>query len=124
MKTMLVVLDKAACLCGSSTAIYSVAEMDEEIAALNVDRLEKLKNLFAEDGITLTDREALEIGLWLIARVQSVLTSVPLDKMALFAKIKNETKLTRYELPFVSLYKSRRNESKKHTNSLPIDVPT
>jgi hypothetical protein len=72
------------------------------------DRLGKLKKLFAEDGITLTDADALAIGLWLVARVPPVLTSVPLDKMALFATIRGEAKAMRHRRPFVNLYQWRR----------------
>jgi hypothetical protein len=81
------------------------------------DRLENLKKLFAEDEITLTDAEALEIGLWLVARVKSVLTSVPLDKMALFGTIKKETNALRRRMPFVNLSEWRRKPCKKQENS-------
>jgi hypothetical protein len=77
------------------------------------DRLEKLKKLFAEDGITLSDAEALEIGLWLVARVRPVLRSVPLDKMALFATMRSEAEAIRHTAPFVNLYKWRRQKCKK-----------
>jgi hypothetical protein len=77
------------------------------------DRLEQLKQLFAEDGTTLTDAEALEIGLWLVARVRPVLTSVPLDKMAFFATIRSEAKAMRRTAPFVNLYVWRRKKCKK-----------
>jgi hypothetical protein len=77
------------------------------------DRLEKLKKLFADDGITLTDAEALAIGLWLVARVPPVLTSVPLDKIALFATIRDEARAMRHTRPFVNLYQWRRKRSKK-----------
>jgi len=86
------------------------------------DRLEKLKTLFAEDGITLTDAEALEIGLWLVARVGPVLTSVPLDKMALFATIREKAKMMRTTAPFVNLYEWRRKQSKKPRSSPTSDV--
>lgn len=77
------------------------------------NRLEKLKLLFAEDGITLTDAEALEIGHWLVARVRPVLHPVPLDKMAQFATIRSEAKAIRHATPFVNLYEWRRKQCKK-----------
>ena len=76
------------------------------------DRLEKLKQLFVEDGITITDKEALEIGLWVVARVRSVLQPLPLDKLALFATIKDDTKAMRHNKPFVNLYEWRREKCK------------
>ena len=80
------------------------------------DRLETLKQLFAEDGITLTDAQALEIGIWLVARVRPVLAPVPLDKMALFATIRSETKAIRQTGPFVNLYAWRRKHNKNAIN--------
>jgi hypothetical protein len=77
------------------------------------DRLKKLKQLFAEDGITLTDAEALEIGLWLIARIRPVLRPVSLDKMALFGRIKGEAKAMRRSAAFVNLHEWRRRKCKK-----------
>ena len=77
------------------------------------DRLEKLKRLFAEDGITLTDAEALEIGLWLLARVRPVMKPLPLDKLTLFGKIRSEAKAMRRTKPFVNLYEWRRKQCKK-----------
>jgi hypothetical protein len=82
-------------------------------AMIPADRLEKLKHLFSEDGITLTDAEALEIGLWLLARVKPVLRPVPLDKMELFATIRGETKAIRHAAPFVNLYEWRRRNNVK-----------
>ena len=76
------------------------------------ERLEKLKKMFAEDGITLSDAEALEIGIWLVARVRPVLRSIALDKMALFATIRGETEAIRREATFVNLYKWRRKKCK------------
>ena len=58
------------------------------------EQLEKLKRLFAEDGITLTDAKVLEIGLWLLARVRPVLVPIPLDKMEYSAIIKKESPMT------------------------------
>jgi len=78
-----------------------------------VDQLEKLKKLFAEDGITLTNAEALQIGLWLVARARPVLKPIPLDKMALFATIRSEAKAMRRMTPFVNLYEWRRKKCKK-----------
>ncbi len=77
------------------------------------DQLEKLKKLFAEDGITLTDAEALEIGLWLVARVRPFLKAVPLGKMALFGTIRSETRTIWRRAPFVNLYEWRRKQCKK-----------
>jgi hypothetical protein len=74
------------------------------------DQLTKLKLLFAEDGITLTDADALEIGLWLVARVRPILAPVPLDKMDFFATIRSETTAFRDTTPFVSLYNWRRKQ--------------
>lgn len=76
------------------------------------DRLEKLKQMFAEDGSTVTDAEVLEIGLWLLARVQPILQSVPLDRSALFDIMKNEAESIRHRAPFVNLYEWRRRQKK------------
>jgi len=73
------------------------------MAMIPADRLEKLKELFAEDGITLTNAEALEIGLWLVARARPVPKPVPLGKMVLFAIIRSEAKANRHTTPFVNL---------------------
>jgi hypothetical protein len=70
---------------------------------ISAERLAKLKQLFAREGITLTDAEALQIGLWLLARVKSVLRPIPLDKMELFATIRDETVAVRQKTPFVNL---------------------
>jgi hypothetical protein len=92
-------------------------------STIPADRLLKLKQLFAEDGISLTDAQALEIGLWLLARVKPVLRPVPLDKMELFATIRNEAAAIRRATPFVNLYELRRpNLSKQKTPT--IDVST
>jgi hypothetical protein len=81
-------------------------------AMIPADRLEKLKQLFAEDGITITDTEALEIGLWLLARVKPVLRPIPLDKMESFATIKGEARTIRHTTPFVNLYEWRQKNVK------------
>jgi hypothetical protein len=86
------------------------------------ERLQKLKQLFAEDGITLTDAEALEIGLWLVERVRPVLAPVPLDKMAQFAIIRNEAKAIRYATPFINLHEWRRKHVKNKPSSPTPDV--
>jgi hypothetical protein len=88
------------------------------------NRLEELKKLFAEDGITLTNAEALEIGLWLVARIRPVLAVVPLDKAAQFGRIKRETKTMRRKTPFVNLSKWRRTRHKKQNPPQSIDVST
>ena len=77
------------------------------------DRLEKLKQLFTEDGITLSDAQALEIGLWLLARVGPVMKSVPLDKMTHFGTINSDTKTIRLNTPFVNLQEFRRKGRKQ-----------
>ena len=76
-------------------------------------RLEELKKLFAEDGITLTNAEAFELGLWLVARTRSVLSVIPLDKAAQFGTIKEETRTIRRTTPFVNLSKWRHESPKK-----------
>ena len=85
-------------------------------------QLEKLQRLFAEDGVTITETEALEIGLWLISRVKPVLVPVPLDKMAQFATIRKELKAVRRTTPFANLFESRRKQCKKQKPSRTIDV--
>ncbi len=77
------------------------------------DRLERLKQLFAEDGITLTDAQALEVGLWLLAKVGPALKPVPLDKILLFGKIRNEMKAIHEKKPFVNLYEWRRGKCRE-----------
>jgi hypothetical protein len=76
------------------------------------ERLEELKHLFAEDGITLTDAEALEIGLWLIERIRPIAKPVPLDNSVLFATIKREVAAIRRAAPFVNLSQARREKCK------------
>jgi hypothetical protein len=76
---------------------------------ISADRLAKLKQLFARDGVALTDAETLQIGLWLLARVRPVLRPIPLDNMGLFATIKSETAAIRQKTPFVNLYQWRQN---------------
>ena len=75
--------------------------------------LAALKQLFAEDGITLTDAQALEIGLWLLARVKPILRPIPLDKMELFATMRSEAEDVRRKTPFVNLYQWRKNNVTK-----------
>jgi hypothetical protein len=87
------------------------------------NRLDELKNLLAEDGITLTNAEVLEIGLWLVSRIGPVLTVVPLDKAAKFDTIKGETKAIRRATPFVNLSKWKRESCKKQKPPHAIDVP-
>lgn len=80
---------------------------------ITAERLQRLKQLFAEDGITLTDAKALQIGHWLIERVREVVTPVPLDKKELFTTIMKEEVAIRGSEPFVNLYEWR----KKNVNS-------
>jgi len=80
---------------------------------ISVNQLDELKKLFAEDGITLTDAETLEIGHWLLARVQPVARPISLDKMPIFATIKNEVDAIRRMRPFVNLYEWRRKKCKE-----------
>ena len=80
---------------------------------ISAARLEELKKLFAEDGITLTNAEVLEIGLWLVARTRPVLAVVPLDKVAQFGRIKRETRAMRRQTPFITLAEWRRIRHKK-----------
>ncbi len=85
------------------------------------DRLAKLKELFAEDGITLTGNQAVEIGLWLLARVRPVLRPIPLDKKELFATIKSEARAIRRKTPFVNLHAWKRRNLTKNKAQI-IDV--
>ena len=80
-------------------------------------RLQQLKQLFAEDGIALTDAEAFEIGLWLVARVGPVLETVPLDKSGQFAIIRNDVQVIRRAASFVNLYEWRRKRLRNNTSS-------
>ena len=80
-------------------------------SVISPDRLLKLKQLFAEDGISLTDAEALEIGLWLLARVKPILRPIPLDKMGLFATMRSEFAAIRQKRDFVNLYQWRRRKN-------------
>ena len=91
-------------------------------AMIPANRLEELKKLFAEDGIALTNAEALEIGLWLVSRVRAVLTIVPLDKRAQFDTIKGETKAIRLATHFTDLSEWRRASCKKQKPPHAIDV--
>jgi hypothetical protein len=84
-----------------------------EHASISSERLLALKRLFAKDGVSLTDAEALEIGLWLLARTQAILSPIPLDKMGMFATIRNEVEAIRQSTPFVNLYQ-RRQRKKIH----------
>jgi hypothetical protein len=86
------------------------------------DRLEKLKHLFSEDGITLSDAEALEIGLWLLARVKPVLRPVPLDKLELFATIRGETNAIRRTTSFVNLHEWRHKNVRNNKSFPTTDV--
>lgn len=77
------------------------------------DQLGKLKRLFADDGLALTDEAALEIGLWLLARVRNVLTPVPLDRLGTIDIIRDEVASSRAGTPLVNLYDWRRKPSGK-----------
>ncbi len=55
-------------------------------------RLEKLKKLFKEDGIDISDAAALEAGLWLIERAKAVCVPIPPEKEALYHEISEEIK--------------------------------
>lgn len=82
---------------------------------ISPERLEKLKQIFVDDGVTLTDAKALEIGLWLLARIRPVLTPIPLDKRGEFTIIKGEIEAIRRKTPFVNLHDWRR----KHVKNKP-----
>lgn len=41
-------------------------------STLSQEMLEDLKELFKEDGVEITDQEAYEVGMWLLARVMAV----------------------------------------------------
>jgi hypothetical protein len=87
------------------------------------NRLDELKTLLAEDGITVTDADVLEIGLWLLSRIRPVLTVVPLDKVAEFDTIKGEMETIRnpaFREPFLN---SDEKSLKKQTKPHAIDVP-
>jgi hypothetical protein len=86
------------------------------------NRLEELKKLFEKDGITLGDAEALEIGLWLVARTRTTVTVVPLDKAAQFDTIKREAKTIRRATRFANLFQLRQASSKKPKTPHAIDV--
>jgi len=81
------------------------------------ERLQKLKQLFAEDGIVLSDAEALQIGLWLLARISLVITPVPLDKRALFDKMRSEAAEVHGTIRSLSLYEWRRTHTKRNNPS-------
>jgi len=76
------------------------------------NQLEKLKYLFAKDGISLTNAQALEIAYWLLARVRPVMQPIPNDNMALYVKIKSEVDAIRRATRFVNLYDWRMARSK------------
>ncbi|MGO9613257.1 MAG: hypothetical protein ACLPX5_09510 [Dissulfurispiraceae bacterium] len=59
---------------------------------ISQERLEKLKQLFKEDGIDISDAHALEAGLWLLERVKAVCVPIPPEKEALYHEIAEETK--------------------------------
>jgi hypothetical protein len=107
-----------------STIIPGIDDSDRRSkeAMIPANRLEELKKLFAEDGITLTNAEALEIGLWLLARIRPVLQVVPLDKAAQFWRIKRATKAMRCKTPFIKLSEWRRARHKKQNPPQPKDV--
>ena len=67
---------------------------------ISQERLEKLKQLFNEDGIDISDAHALEAGLWLIERVKAVCIPIPPDKEALYHEIAKEIE------PLWALYKA------------------
>jgi len=72
------------------------------------NKLNDLKRLFAEDGFELDDQQALEIGLWLISQVKPFVKKVPLDKMDLFGKMREELEAIRRKEPLVNLLEWRR----------------
>ena len=83
------------------------------------ERLLALKQLFAKEGLTLTDAQALEIGLWLLARIKPILRPIPLDKMESFATIRDEVEAIKKKTPFINLYAWRRRKSKNNLDSPP-----
>lgn len=54
------------------------------------EHLSKLKTLFAEDGISLSDDSALEVGLWLLERARSVAVKIPSQNLPVLKKIEGE----------------------------------
>ncbi len=66
---------------------------------ISQERLGKLKQLFKEDGIDISDAHVLEAGLWLIERVKAVCVPIPPEKESLYHEIAEEIK------PFWALYK-------------------
>jgi hypothetical protein len=80
---------------------------------ISADQLAKLRQLFAKRGVTITDSEALQIGLWLLARVRPILHPVSLDKIPLFDKIKDETANFREKHRFVTLSEWRKQKPKQ-----------
>lgn len=77
------------------------------------EQLENLKELFTDDGVILTNAQALEVGLWLIARMRPIIRQLPLDKIGEFDRIRNEVESIRKENRFANLYEWRR---KRHKN--------
>ena len=66
---------------------------------ISQERLEKLKQLFKEDGIDISDDHALEAGLWLLERVKAVCVPIPPEKEASYREIAKEIE------PLWALYK-------------------
>src|SRR5690348_4929110 len=84
-----------------------LTDLYQACLAYNISsQLKKLKELFREDGIELTDAQALEIGLWLLARVRPIMRSPSGDK-ELLKSIEEEIGAIRKKAPFINLYEFR-----------------
>ncbi len=66
---------------------------------ISQERLEKLKELFKEDGIDISDAHTLDAGLWLLERVKAVCIPIPPEKETLYHEIVKEIE------PLWALYK-------------------
>jgi hypothetical protein len=91
----------------------------QKATTIPAERVLVLKQLFAKEGIELTEAQALEIGFWLLARIKPILRPIPLDKMESFVTIRDEVEAIKQKTPFINLYAWRRRKNKNNLDSQP-----
>lgn len=57
-------------------------------------QIHELKTLCRDDGVDLTQQEALDLARWLVSRVRSVAYSIPSEDQEEFERIAHDTRST------------------------------
>jgi hypothetical protein len=80
-------------------------------------QLERLRNLFREDGIEISDEALLETGLWLLGRAKAICVPIPSDKEPIYQEIVDEMRTLRGLPKTETVRDNPRNQCKETSNN-------